>query len=286
MQSNNSILVLPTIHNIEEVIAGLSAKYKLTKGRFSQLEYILKDGKVLLRHAGRDIKEFSNVWLSSYWRSRDLAYAVKLYLTHNEISHTYVEKATSKLTDQMIFALNKLPIPNTFYIDDEDISNHIDTIGDICSYPLIIKDITGSGGRHSALVSNREQLIEKYNELPKRKKYLFQQFIPNDYDWGILVVNGEAVSAEKSYSQEGEFLNNTCKGAEEVFVDIKETPENIITMAIKATKLLKLDWSRADIVIDKKTNKAYLMEVNRCPGISTGTSEVTGAQIFLDNHLE
>jgi biotin carboxylase len=286
MHSSNSILVLPTIHNIEEVISGLSAKYKLTKGKFSQLEYILKDGTVLLRHAGRDIKEFSNVWLSSYWRSRDLAYAVKLYLKHNEISHTYVEKATSKLTDQMIFALNKLPIPNTFFIDEEDISIHLDTIEDVCKYPLIIKDITGSGGRNSALVSNREQLIEKYSELPKRKKYLFQQFIPNDYDWGILIVNGKAMSAEKSFSMEGEFLNNACNGAKEVFVNIKEVPSNITDIAIQATRLLKLNWARADIVIDKKTNKAYLMEVNRCPGISTGSSEVIGAQIFLDNHLE
>jgi len=286
MQSSNSILVLPTIHNIEEVIAGLSEKYQLTKGKFSQLEYILKDGKVILRHAGRDIKEFSNVWLSSYWRSRDLAYAVKLYLTHNEISHTYVEKATSKLTDQIIFALNNISIPNTFFIDDEDISSHIDTIEDVCKYPLIIKDITGSGGRLSALVSNREQLIDKYKELPKRKKYLFQQFIPNDYDWGILIVNGKAVSAEKSFSIQGEFLNNACNGAKEVFVEMNEVPQHIIDMAIKSTKLLKLNWARADIVIDKKTNKAYIMEVNRCPGISTGSSEVIGAQIFLDNHLE
>ncbi|HRO64851.1 MAG TPA: hypothetical protein PKU78_01375 [Candidatus Dojkabacteria bacterium] len=286
MQSSNSILVLPTIHNIEEVISGLSAKYKLTKGKFSQLEYILKDGKVILRHAGRDIKEFSNVWLSSYWRSRDLAHAVKLYLTHNEISHTYVEKATSKLTDQIIFALNNISIPNTFFIDDEDISSHIDTIEDVCKYPLIIKDITGSGGRLSALVSNREQLLDKYKELPKRKKYLFQQFIPNDYDWGILIVNGKAVSAEKSFSIQGEFLNNACNGAKEVFVEMNEVPQHIIDMAIKSTKLLKLNWARADIVIDKKTNKAYIMEVNRCPGISTGSSEVIGAQIFLDNHLE
>ena len=286
MQSNNNILVLPTIHNIEEVIAGLSDKYELTKGEFSQLEFIFKEGEVILKHAGRDIKEFSNVWLSSYWRSRDLAYAVKLYLKHNAISHTYVEKATSKLTDQIIFALNKLPIPNTFFIDEEDITIHINTIEKVCGYPLIVKDITGSGGRNSALVSNKEQFIDQYKFLPKNKKYLFQQFIPNDYDWGILVVNGVAVSAEKSFSQEGEFLNNTCNGAKEVFVEINDVPANIIEMAITASNLLKLNWSRADIVIDKTTNKAYLMEVNRCPGISHGTAEVIGAQIFLDKHLE
>lgn len=286
MQSSNSILVLPTIHNIEEVIAGLSEKYQLTKGKFSQLEYILKDGKVILRHAGRDIKEFSNVWLSSYWRSRDLAYAVKLYLTHNEISHTYVEKATSKLTDQIIFALNNISIPNTFFIDDDNISDHLKTIENVCGYPLIIKDITGSRGRNSALVRSSDEFLDKYESLPKENRYFFQQFIPNDYDWGILVANGKAVSAEKSISQEDAFLNHSCYGAKEVFIDVKEVPENIIDIAIKASEHLKLNWARADIVIDRKTNKAYIMEVNRCPGISTGTSEVTGAQIFLDNHLE
>ena len=58
MQSNNTILVLPTIHNIEEVIAGLSAEYELTKGEFSQLEFIFKEGEVVLKHAGRILKNF------------------------------------------------------------------------------------------------------------------------------------------------------------------------------------------------------------------------------------
>lgn len=286
MQSNNNILVLPAVKNIEEVIAGLSEKYLFTKAEFSQLEFIFKDGDVLLRHKGRDIQEFSNVWLSSFWRSRDLAYAVKLYLTHNEVSHTFVEKATSKITDQIIFGLNKLPIPDTFYIDDDNISNHLKTIENVCGYPLIIKDITGSRGRNSALVRSSDEFLDKYESLPKENRYFFQQFIPNDYDWGILVANGKAVSAEKSISQVDAFLNHSCYGAKEVFIDVKEVPENIIDIAIKASEHLKLNWSRADIVIDKVTNKAYLMEVNRCPGISTGSSEVIGAQIFLDNHLE
>jgi hypothetical protein len=285
MQKEKELLVLPAIHNIEEVIKGLSRPIKLTKGLFSNLEFRFKDGAVSLILSGVDIKNFSYIWLSSYWESRDLAYAVKLYLKHFKRKYTYVEKSTSKVTDQVVFALNNISAPNTFFIDDEDISKYIKTIENICGYPLIIKDITGAGGKLSVYIKNRKELSEQTVTLPKHKKYLFQKFIPNDYDWGVLVSNSKVVSAEKSYPSCGEFRNN-CHGATEVFSKIRLIPKPVRDMAVKAAKVLGLSWSRSDIVIDKETGTAYLMEVNRCPGISSGTKEVGGAQSFLEAYLK
>jgi glutathione synthase/RimK-type ligase-like ATP-grasp enzyme len=93
------------------------------------------------------------------------------------------------------------------------------------------------------------------------------------------------VSAEKSYPKECEFRNNSCNGAAEVFVDIATIPLQVKEMALEASAALGLVWSRADIVVDRETEIPYLMEVNRCPGISSGTSEVLGAREFLETHL-
>jgi ribosomal protein L6P/L9E len=78
----------------------------------------------------------------------------------------------------------------------------------------------------------------------------------------------KVVSGEKSYPSRGEFRNNTCNGAEEHFVDVESIPENIRDIAVRASGLLGLSWSRADIIIDKLTGLPYLLEVNRYPGIT------------------
>jgi len=280
-----NLLILPSVRNMDQVVKGISSNIDLTKGSFSRVEFRVKDNEIQLLHKGVDLKDFSSVWLSSFWRSRDLAYAAKLYLDHFGISHTYVEKSTSKITDQVQFVLNNILVPNTFFVDTQDIVDYTKKIEGVCGYPLIIKDIKGSGGKYSAYIKNRQELLVKFSKLSKHRKYVFQKFIPNEYDWGILVINGRVVSAEKSYHKHSEFRNNACNGAKEVFMETKDVPKPIQDIAIKASEILGLSWSRSDIIVDKNTNIPYLLEVNRCPGITSGTSEVSGAQQFLKPHL-
>jgi hypothetical protein len=284
MEYTRGLLALPAIKNIEEVIKGLAMPIELTKGSYRKLEFRFKNNVVSLIHNGIDIKQYSHIWLSSSWTTRDLAYAAKLYLKEFHIPHTFVEKVTSKVTDQMKFILSGIVTPDTFYVDTAHILKHLDTIETICGYPLIIKDIAGSRGKNSGYITNRTELLEKLANLPKNKKYIYQRYIPNDYDWGILVSNGVVVSAEKSYPSIGEFRNN-CNGAKEEFVDVSNVPEEIKAIAIHASKVLKLKWSRSDIIVDKNTGAPYLMEVNRLPGVSSGTKEVSGAQSFLQSHI-
>lgn len=285
MNKYKELLVLPAFDNLEEIIRGLSMPVVLTKGKYSKLEFIVKRQEISILHNGKDIRKYSNIWLSSTWNSRDIAYAVKLYLEHNCVDHTFVEKVTSKLTDHIVFGLNGLPIPNTYFSYNTSMLDYVNAVERVCGYPMIVKNLTGSGGRDSVYLSDKNDFLSKLPLLNSRRKYLYQQYIPNDYDWGILVANGKVVSAERSYPQKGEFRNNYCNGATEIFEHIDAVPEEIKQLAIRASNLLGLSWSRADIIVDKYTNEPYLMEVNRYPGISAGTTEVAGAQYFLESHL-
>ena len=285
MNTITDLLVLPSVGSIEEIVKDIPKNINLTKGRYNNLAFNFKSNEVQLLHRGKDIKQFSTVWLSSIWGSRDLAYGVNLYLDHFNTPHTFVEKTVSKITDQVTFILGGIETPDTFFIDRPDITNHVDIIEETCGYPMIIKDTKGSRGKHSICVKNRKKLLEEYPKLPKHRKYLIQRFIPNEYDWGVIVANGKVVSGEKSYPTKGEFRNNTCNGAKEIFAKTKNIPKPIQEVAIKASEALGLSWSRADIVVDKNTNIPYILEVNRYPGITSGTTEVSGAQQFLKSHL-
>lgn len=255
-------------------------------GSYNKLEIHFIDGGVTIFHKGVDIREYDKIWLSSMWQTRDIAYAVHLYLEANKISHTRAEQATSKVTDQMKVALAGLKTPNTWYSTKSNITNHVKNIESICKYPLVIKDTIGSRGRYASFISNVYDLVATSISLDSAKKYLYQEFIPNDYEWGVLIANGQIVSAEKSYPKVGEYRNNACNGATEVFVPVNEIPKNIQELTLKAAKVLDLDWSRVDILEDKNTGVPYILEANRYPGITTKSDEVTGAMTYLQSVLE
>ena len=280
------LLVLPSVSNMDQVVKKISLPVDLTKGRFKNIEFIFKDNQVSVLHKNIDLKNFSFVWLCSSWGSRDLAYAVQLYLDFHKIPHTHVEKGTSKLTDQMALSLENIPAPDTLFFGHKDVCKSLSQIQKVCGYPLVIKDIRGSRGAHSLIINSEAELLEKITALPRHKSFIFQKYIANEYDWGIMVANGVVVSGEKSYPCQGEFRNNTCNGAQEVFVDPLDIPQAIKEIAIKNSVLLNLSWSRSDIIIDKNTQRPYVLEVNRLPGISAKTSEVEGAYKFLSSQIE
>lgn len=285
MNKKINLLVLPSVQNIDEIIENNLSKINLTKGHFKDIQLKVIDNSIEFLHLGINLDTFDTVWLSSFWRSRDLAYGVSIYLNSKNITHTFVEQSTSKITDQINFSIHGINSPNTFFSNSTNLINYIKEIENTCGYPMIIKDIKGFKGKGSSLIKNHKQLIETLLDLKPNIKYFFQSFIPNDYDWGVLVENGEVVSAEMSYHMAGEFRNHAFRGATEVFVDLENIPQIVKDIAIYASQALNLKWSRADIIVDKNTNIPYLLEVNRSPGITTNTSEIFGARQFLMKQL-
>lgn len=280
-----TLFSIPSLKSTRQVIKRFSFPIDLTDGKYSNIKIIFQKGHTQVLHKRKEVKDHSFVWLSSGWNNRDIAYAMRLHLEAAKTPHTYVEKNSSKITDYMLFGINGLPISDTIFINHSNIKEEVSLIKRICGFPVIVKDIRGCQGKYSRLAFSEEDLLEKTKNLPKSRKFLFQKYIPNDYDWGVMVVNGVAVSAEKSYPAAGEFRNNACNGARECFVDIKKVPENIKKIAVKANDVLGLSWSRADIIVDRQTKLPYLLEVNRYPGVTPGSSEMASAYEFLASHI-
>jgi glutathione synthase/RimK-type ligase-like ATP-grasp enzyme len=274
------VLILPHIENFN--LAEESFKdVDFDKTFFKNLRYIFGDTGAYVRYQNKDCKDYDLVWLSSHWGTRDLAYALDIYLDSKKTKHTAVERAGSKVTDHMKFSLSNINTPKTYYINTKKIEPYIEEIEVHCGYPMVVKDIKGCRGRNTFLVHNREELNDTVASLNPETKVLYQEYIPNEYDWGVLISGGKVVAAEKSYPSEGEFRNNACNGAREEFVDLSECPEEIQWMAIDSAKSLGLDWCRADIVVHEDTNKPYLLEINRYPGITKGTDEVEAVKKYI-----
>jgi len=280
----NKVLVLPGVLGFRKIFKNLEkTNLDFYRGNYKNIDFIFKNSKLDIYYKDISLLDFKFIWLNSFWNSRSLAYGISMYLKKYKIKHTPIEFASTKLTDQIAFVLDGIKCPDSILVVKKNIESKIDLIEETCKYPLIIKNVKGSMGRLSKFVTNREELIAEYDSLPKNKRFIFQEFIENDYDWGILVRNNKIVSAEKSYPKKNEFRNNAINGATEVFVDIKDVPLNVKEMALKSIKSLGLAWARADILIDKNTQEPYLLEVNRCPGITLGTNEEIAATDYLSD---
>lgn len=275
-----NILIVPVVENFELARKHLhTAEYDTSY--FNNIHFAFTQNGSTVSYKDNDCKNYDFVWLSSYWGTRDLAYGLHLYLKQHNVKHTRTGRSGSKIVDHMIFSLHNIPCPNTYYINTKRQERFIEELEHTCNYPIIVKDIKGYRGKNTFLAKNREQLGEILKNLDPEIKVLFQEFIPNDYDWGVLVSKGKVVATEKSFPKKGEFRNNACNGASEVFVDVAACPDNVKKIAVDAAKILSLEWCRADIVIDKNTGEAKLLEVNRYPGITKGTDEVTAVIDFL-----
>jgi len=279
------VLILPAPQQIE-VIEKQFDDTEIVRGDFRDIEFRFNH-KLVILHRGEDIKSYSFVWLSSQFDSRSISRAISLYLDYHDVPHTDVNygDGTSKLVDLTRFELNDLPLPYTFFQSKRKLKEKIEIICEFCGFPLIVKDTRSSRGHNAFLVKTKEELIKVIQTLPKSKSFVFQEFIPNDYDWGILVAQGQVVSAEKSFRTGSEFRNNACWGAKEVFEDLSNVDDELKNIAKTACKVLNLEWGRADIVIDRQTNKPYLLEVNRFPGMTVGSTDETAFVDYLSQKL-
>lgn len=285
------VLIVPIIENFELARKQLP-KAQYDTSYFENLHFIFNENGPKVLYKGEDCKNYDFVWLSSFWVTRDLAYGLQLYLDIHNVRHTKVEKHGSKVVDQMIFSINGIPSPNSFFANtrsrqhDRRMETFIDQMEDTCKYPVVVKDTKGCRGRNTHLAKDRDHLKTILDKIDSNVKLLFQEFIPNDYDWGVLVSDGKVVATEQSFPSKGEFRNNACNGAKEVFTEVDKCPENVKKIAQDAAKALNLEWCRSDIVVDKNTGEAKLLEVNRYPGITKGTDEVKAVINFMKSRLK
>lgn len=277
------VLVLNPPTKFREIRKVLGKSISLVRGFYRDIEMVFTSTDMRVVIKGKDLRNFDFVWVTGSWSKRDLAKVISLYLTHYNRPHTVVEEGAgvSKLVDMTVFALAKLAQPRSYYCSRTEYLRRAEEIATVCKFPLIAKDVKGTFGRHSFLARNLKELKEKLFMANEHTDFIFQEYIENDYDWGVIVGNNEVLSAEKSYRKQNDltFMNHASGGATEVFVPKQEVPPKVQEMAIQASKLLGLTWARSDILVCKTSGKSYILETNRSPRM---TSESTEVQAFAE----
>lgn len=164
--------------------------------------------------------------------------------------------------------------------DEESILNKCEDL----DYPLIIKPARQGSSIGIGFANNREELIESINEaIMYDEKIIVETVIKNLQELNCSVLGGlgeykasvieEVFPSQKILSYEDKYLSDSkTKGmgslGRKIPAEIKKTLEKEVKeLSIKACKSLNTNGIvRIDFLVDKKTNKVFINELNIIPG--------------------
>lgn len=131
------------------------------------------------------------------------------------------------------------------------------------SFPFVLK--LSKGGRHgmgTLLVRDKEVLERAVKGRIEKSTYLIQEYVPNEGDYRLFLVGYKALGAFKRQKKDEKLVLNQSLGPSE---KLEEIPPEVRELAEKAARVLRVEIAAVDMVIDKRTGKGVVIEVNEAP---------------------
>lgn len=253
-------------------------KNKVVLEKFTNLVFEI-NGKSLEARIGRDdINNFGLVYLrrvggggkdSFFSTVASLSVCLDyLKIKYFDTTFSEVGSAGDKFTSLLKLSMAGLPIPPTFFCRKDNLINQRDYIVAKFGLPMVAKGLSSHRGAKVFLLKNKKD-FNMLLDPGDKSQFLFQKFIPHIEEYRILVLGGRAVVWEKKIKLDSEeFRYNIALGGKEEFLNIKDIPLKMANIAIKAAKIRQIEIAGVDLIVDKKTGKMWILEVNRGPGVT------------------
>lgn len=131
------------------------------------------------------------------------------------------------------------------------------------SYPFVLK--ISKGGRHgigTLLIKDNRVLTRAIKGRIEKSSFLIQEYIKNDGDYRLFLIGYQVLGGFKRQKKEEKLVLSRSLGASQ---KLEKIPPEIIVLAQKAAKTLKVEICAIDLVIDQRTGKPVIIEVNEAP---------------------
>lgn len=255
-----------------------AADTTFTVSSFQNIELFLEKDTVRITVAGKPIEHYSTIFPRKVGRNEGLAFILanhaKRHGTH--FIDQFYEHADSriKLVQMYLFATHGLSIPKTYYSAVYS-DAHMENALAFLSFPMIVKQCRTSKGAGVFLAQTREALREKIDSLlaaSPNQEILLQEFIPNTFEYRILVTGDRIGASEKKIRTDAdEFRNNVHLGAREEFMPTAETPLPVQEAALLAARIASVQVAGVDVV-ETESGVPIIFEVNSCPAFTLDES--------------
>lgn len=185
-----------------------------------------------------------------------------------------------------------IPVPKMAIIENEEmIDPGVKEVGG--KFPVILKLLSGSQGIGVSIIESLASLksvLQTLWKMDPRLEVLIQEKIESDYDLRIHILTKKFNSPKPEETDsvligsmqrnkvKKDFRTNYSLGGTVQKAKISPEQEQI---AIAAAKAIGCNWCGVDIIVDKKTGKNYVLEVNASPG-TQGLKKATGIDVVSD----
>lgn len=188
------------------------------------------------------------------------------YVTNNKVDFVIYRGRNYRLLDELeengIRSFNNVltnRVANDKYLTykllKEENLPYIETYLEPKSFPCIMKSVSGHGGQEVFLVKSVDEVNQIKVEHPELK-FIYQNFLDNNGDVRIYVLNQKVVVSIKRKSQV-DYRNNYSLGGE---VELFEPSQEMVESAIKVASLLKADFIGVDFLLTKEGYKIIELE--------------------------
>jgi len=185
-----------------------------------------------------------------------------------------------------------LPVPKMSIIENEEgIESAVEKVGG--KFPVVMKLLSGSQGIGVSIIESLASLksvLQTLWKLDGKIEVLIQEKIESDHDLRIHVLTRK-FNAPKPDESDAVLLgymrrnrvnkdfrtNHSLGGTVE---KTKVTKEQEV-IAIECARAIGCNWAAVDLIVDKKTGKNYVLEVNSSPG-TQGLKKATGIDVIGD----
>jgi glutathione synthase/RimK-type ligase-like ATP-grasp enzyme len=243
-----------------------------------------------------NLKDVNVVHFKNWMFDHEHAALIAFYLKHHGVPFYNQEVnaglAWGKISQMCRLAIGNVPVPDTFFAKAEVLKDYFKKgrLPENFVFPLILKADDGAKGNDNFLVKTAEEAVKILDEAGEDKEFVVQNYLPNNGDYRFLFAGLEQVPLVfLRKAVKGTHLNNTSQGGSGSFVDIATLPGDYLIHAKNAARILRREISGVDIIVDKKTKRPYVLEVNSTPALATGYGVKEKQKLFkrfIESHLQ
>jgi glutathione synthase/RimK-type ligase-like ATP-grasp enzyme len=152
-------------------------------------------------------------------------------------------------------------------------------------FPLVVRTARHAQGRNLWLVNNQEELIQRTSVLGD---WYASRFVDKEAEYRVYVANGRVVTvAQKTPADPNQIAWNVAQGGRFDVVRWGLWPLEACRVAIEAFRFSGLDFGGVDVMIEKGTNKPYVLEINSAPSLpSLSNGQVSYRQQVMAKYFK
>lgn len=251
---------------IDQISQSVNSNVQVSWVNYHAIAISFSDGKIAVRitESGADIKDFDFVYFKSIFRHTEMANVIARYLRDNSVKFVCQELLdhipTSKLSQLDRMSSVGVSIPATLYLTNRTWKHNYDTVVRQLGEPFVFKAVDAYGGGDNYLVRNRQEFDDIMARISKAE-YIAQEFIANDCDYRVLVLEGQPkLIIKRMRVDQDTHLNNTSQGADAVLVDLADFDNDSMMMAVKAADVLRRDIAGVDVLFDLHTTSRMFLK--------------------------